>query len=76
VSYCRFGDDSDVYLMRTGSGWWCCGCALADTPKQLEVSLKTRQQVLDHLDKHILRGSKVPQHAVDRLHREIEEGKD
>ncbi len=83
MSYCRNnGKDSDVYLIPTGdeerSFWECVGCYLA--PRQIlggvEVAwtkLDTRQEALDHLLKHRAEGHKVPEHALERLRREIAE---
>lgn len=68
MSYCRFGEDSDVYLIRSSAGYECMVSDgrtgfLVKTPKAALLAL------------HALRsdGLKVPQNAIDRLVREIAE---
>ena len=68
MSYCRFCE-GDVYLFAdVAGGWSCCGCRLP-----LPHHFDTRQETLDHLLYHRSEGHKVPQHAIDRLNREIAE---
>ena len=69
MSYCRMGTDSDVYLIATFGGWWCCGCRLTDGTEVI----KRRAAVLSHLQDHKAAGHKVPQRAFQRIEREIAE---
>ncbi len=66
MSYCRFGDDSDVYMYPNTDGTIdCCACRLGG-------GRYTIAEALDHLEEHQGVGHVVPQHAIDRLKREIE----
>lgn len=73
MSYCRNnGIDSDVYVIATANGnmetgWSCCGCR---KPGNWTTN---RTAMLNHLFKHREDGDKVPEEAIDRLKREIEE---
>ena len=68
MSYCRYGEDSDVYLIRCSAGYECMVSSgrtgfLVRTPKAaLRKLLALRSD-----------GLKVPQRAIDRLEREIAE---
>ena len=71
MSYCRFAD-GDAYVYRSGPGSIvCCGCSLGD-----DFVAKNPSEMLKHLREHIKAGDKIPQDAIDRLLREIEEGID
>jgi hypothetical protein len=65
MSYCRMGNDSDVYLIGTYGGWQCCGCKL------ISKLLKSREEVLEHLNEHKKMGDKVPIRAIKRLKSEM-----
>ena len=110
MSYCRFGDDSDVYVYaHVSGGFECCACSLAelvttiftsglkddDPRKKLfgdikpcencqgvgckqcmmpgNINLKTRSEMIAHLQEHINAGHKVPPYAIEQLTKEIEE---
>jgi len=67
MSYCRFGEDSDVYVFEhVDGGWMCCGCWLDGR----STTTKTRGGMLAHLRKHRLAGHQVPKDAVSRLREE------
>lgn len=68
MSYCRFGDESDVYMYPANTNEiWCCACQLE--PERL----LTQEEALEHLEEHRGVGHQVPQHAIERLKREIAE---
>lgn len=64
MSYCRFSNESDVYMYRHVDGFIrCCSCKL--TAK--DPALNTEREALNHLDEHKRFGHRVPQYAIDRL---------
>lgn len=67
MSYCRFTDDSDVYMYPTHGVVECCLCALNDGHT---LVLQTTQQAIEHLREHAADGDKVPQRAFERLETE------
>jgi len=70
MSYCRFGEDSDIYFLATGEGFQCCWCGFDKYGKDI---FKTRLDALNHLVEHIKAGHKVPDYAFERLQQEIME---
>lgn len=68
MSYCRFGEDSDVYLIRSSAGY---ECMLSDGRTGFLV--ETQKAALAALLGLRSDGLKVPQSAIDRLKREIAE---
>lgn len=76
MSYCRFNENSDVYLYVTQEDddrivWVCCNCCLREEPDGLFAS---PEEALAHLREHQAAGHKVPQAALDRLEMEIARG--
>lgn len=79
MSYARWSE-GDVYVYEDVSGGFtCCGCSLhpdndkEDGPDEVKsINVKTRQEMLAHLDKHVAAGHLVPSRAVERLKREID----
>lgn len=66
MSYCRAnGVDSDVYVIGTGSRWWCCGCDFEDN------FFETREEMVEHLRQHRKEGDKVPERTFERFAKEI-----
>jgi len=69
MSYCRFASDgSDVYVIGStfeGEPCWVCHC----TPDPFMTL--SRQVMVNHLAYHRGQGDKVPDHAFERLHKEI-----
>lgn len=63
MSYCRIGEDSDVYLIRSGD-MLVCYCALEGNEQE------TEEGMISHLVDHQERGHKVPQRAIARLNAE------
>jgi len=65
MSYCRTGEDSDVYLIKSGkdiwSLWW----------KDRHLNVYSLRGVLEALETIREDGYKVPQRAFDRVEREL-----
>jgi len=67
MSYARMGKDSDVYVILTGESGeerYVCFC------KPEAHSVKTAKEMIIHLDEHIKKGDKVPQHTFYSLKEE------
>lgn len=63
LNYCRWSDDSDVYVYADVSGGFtCCGCT---------SNIPTRSGLIAHLHQHRDRGNRVPDKVFRRLHREL-----
>lgn len=62
MAYCRFGDDSDVYLLKTSaSGWECCRCALKSRPgESVSLTFYSIEETFAHMKEHRTFGHKVP----------------
>lgn len=78
MSYCRFSEDSEVYVYHSVNGRFiCCGCCLMEPVGaglvQYERSYRTREQLIEHLKQHIAAGHKVPAHAIARIEQEQRE---
>lgn len=70
MSYCRMSE-GDVYMYPSVyGGIECCGCRLE---KCEHTVFFKRTDALKHLKEHRLQGHVVPQHAFDRLERELTE---
>jgi hypothetical protein len=74
VSYCRFGDDSDVYLYPGDGDWECCGCRIS-VGDDGRTRLESLPAVLAHLEAHRAAGHKVPDHAFSRVRHELTTGR-
>ncbi len=70
MSYCRLGDDSDVYLFPSYDVFICYMCKLRKDENNRKF--KTLREVLKHLNRHIKAGHKVPKYAFDRIKKEME----
>ena len=56
MSYCRFGEHSDVYVFPSVGGWLeCCGCILGEPWEH-----GSTQSMIDHLERHRAAGHEVP----------------
>jgi len=76
MSYCRLSEDSEVYCYGMGSGWEIHVRAdRGDARIEMNRFYETQEETLSFLLGARERGFKVPQCAVDRLIREIEENK-
>jgi hypothetical protein len=66
-------EGSDVYVIATWDpktkqpAWWCCGC---HRPNHFVYS---QADMLAHLYQHRKDGDNVPEHAIERLLKEISE---
>lgn len=73
MSYCRFAD-SDVYMFHhVADGFLCMLCRLDPDADRMGWSTNSRQEAIRHLEAHRQAGHAVPDHAFERLRREIEE---
>lgn len=80
MSYARHnGDDSEVYVIRSISGYLeCLGCRITGEPSSNGLRygyyvVEDEQDMIDHLLKHRAQGWKVPEHALERLRSELVE---
>lgn len=78
MSYCRFSEESEVYVYHSVNGRFiCCGCCLMEPVGaglvHYERSYGKREQLIEHLKKHIAAGHKVPARVFDRLEQEMRE---
>jgi hypothetical protein len=71
VFYCRFGDDSNVYLHEVHGEIVCAFCTL--DPDYADVHLADPDDAGDHLLEHRRAGHRVPQEAMSKLQLEAEE---
>jgi hypothetical protein len=74
LSYCRFGNDSDVYLYEHINDFiQCCACRLtAATEHGFDNrNFKTVWEAHAHLVEHQKAGHKVPKYALKRLRGEM-----
>lgn len=69
MSYCRFGEDSDVYVIESGDedgdSCWVCFCG------EKSFQCGGKMEMLGHLSGHMLKGDKVPISALERLWKEV-----
>ena len=67
MAYCRFGDDSDVYMYEDiRGGLTCIRCVL----KMNEIRFATIDEAIFYLKEHIKFGHKVPEEAIQELEAE------
>lgn len=73
MSYCRWSINSDVYVFSNIMGGYtiCISSQTYNGPETIQ--LKTNLETLDKLLELKIQGILVPQTAIDRLNREIEE---
>ena len=83
MSYCRLGNDSDAYFICCGGGdgerfFECYVCKLSppDAPRGGSKRIVGTERALAHLVEHKNAGHKIPQHAIDRLTKELEAEED
>jgi hypothetical protein len=69
MSYCRFGEHSDVYAyIDDDDKYICFMCSLEkELDEHVEFSI---DGMISHLNEHVSNGDKVPQKAFDRLNEE------
>jgi hypothetical protein len=69
MTYARSGPQSDVYVYEDVRGFLCCmRCDLSDIR---ETHLKSRNEMIEHLEAHRWAGQKVPDGAIEELKAEI-----
>ena len=73
MSYCRFGPDSDLYVIETIDGYQCIACKLLDDD-YATWSTEDAGELYSHLLDHQEAGHKVPLAAVRRVIAEIVAG--
>ncbi len=66
MSYCRWGQDSDVYIFLGEDGLHCCGCRLNGRRGE-EFITDMYSEMLSHLDHHKAAGQKVDASALQEL---------
>lgn len=64
MSYCRVGEDSDVYVIRHVNGFLIC------YQHEPAYECRSEQSMICHLTIHRNAGDRVPQRALDRLEAE------
>lgn len=70
MSYCRFGPESDLYVVAILDGYECLNCKLM--PEEYGAwHGKTRMELFNHFMDHKDCGDKVPMSAIVRLTKEI-----
>lgn len=70
MSYCRMGWDSDVYVLRGVDGVLeCVDCRASGSRGYF--SCRTEAAMITHLEVHRAAGQRVPERALERLHREV-----
>jgi archaellum biogenesis ATPase FlaH len=73
MSYCRIGNDSDVYVLGNGDGGIQCMCCRLLENWYDSFTCSTEQEMLEHLEQHKSVGHKVPRYAINRLRRETKQ---
>lgn len=64
MSYCRFSEDSDVYMYLSQNGIECCGCSLYPGFGQ---DFDSAELAMAHLREHQDVGHRVPEYAFEKL---------
>jgi len=64
MSYCRFGNDSDVYIYSTGKYLVCDTCKIKGG-KSFATLRYSRMSV--HLESHVANGDQVPKNVLEEL---------
>jgi hypothetical protein len=66
MSYCRFSDESDIYLWPSPDGIVCTACLLV-TEGNKDPVFATQADALKHVFDHARAHHKIPGYAIDRL---------
>lgn len=81
MSYSRMGDDSDLYIYKTGNKdgelYVCSACRLNPPGEHWheDVTIPTLEQLWEHIIEHMENGHKVLPNTLERVHREILQGR-
>ena len=79
MSYCRFSDDSDVYVFGSGYALECyvAGALVGDGDREIYMVAMTDREPERKMWNHLVelrgKGLKIPQRALDRLDAEARE---
>lgn len=66
MSYCRMGEDSDLYIFGAGDdSIECCGCPLLEGIRTMWSP--NAYSMLNHVFEHIKAGHRVPDYTLERL---------
>lgn len=76
MSYCRTGEDSDVYVVWNMHGYNCLSCSLTLNYKWPDACFATPNDMLSHLQLHQGAGQKVPDRCIDRIYSDKWHGRD
>lgn len=68
MSYCRWGEDSEVYVFESAYGGFSVNCGIGEGAGN---HFDTRKETLEHLLLLRDNGIKVPQYCLDQLLLEI-----
>lgn len=74
MSYCRFGPDSDLYVVAVREGYQCIACKLLNEEFSTWYTDNLGElysHILDHRD----RQHRVPRRAIERIISEVREAK-
>ncbi len=73
MSYCRVGNDSDVYVYHSVRDMYFCWLRSSSDGHEGSFRCKTTSEMLAHLEAHVAAGHKVPLRAIERLKKEAKE---
>lgn len=65
MSYCRLGDDSDIYIYESRNHIVCCMCLFHN--REGDEKFQKRSHMINHIEKHFRAGHKVPLYAIERI---------
>ena len=75
MSYARFSETSDVYVLATFSGsLQCCGCQISESAGSEHFD--STAKMLEHLREHALGGDRVSDDCLSRLSRDRQNNDD
>lgn len=77
MSYARYGEDSQCYVIGTSTHFECLGCRITgevfpDGKRYGQFLTKKAADMVAHLEEHREQGWVVPQYAIDRLKTEVD----
>lgn len=72
MSFARWSEDSDVYvILHTGGYLACYWCD--EAPRAACWAAATTAEMIAHLERHRVRGDLVPEHTFEQLRAEADE---
>ena len=76
MAYCRFGDDSDLYMYSSITGGYQFHLAndTALGERDVDFAVRTAEEALHRLKRMKTQGYKIPDYAIERLAKEIQNG--